>query len=277
MTGVVLLGCISTAAVSATDLSGSWEIQSMGADRNVVIQQKGSKVVAHRLMWPEFEGKKYKLEHLYRGRLSGRGIRGQLLVREEELPAFEVLRSFSGSVQRDGTIILDGLPLKRSGKGVRLKKPPKVKPGERTRLPPGFSQKSPPRPVQERPAPVRPASPETGTVAEGGLFASIMGQPGMHEQGLFGLAGDVGFVKADSPSPLQGAEAALAAGRHRKALAAFKSALRRHPKHRAAAEYGVGRCYLLLGKKVKAKRHLRRALRLDPTNAKVVADYKQAS
>ena len=67
-------------------------------------------------MWPEFEGKRYKLEHRFQGRIKGTKISGKLLVREEGLPDFEVLRDFVGGVEPDGTIVIDGMFLKRTGK-----------------------------------------------------------------------------------------------------------------------------------------------------------------
>lgn len=101
--------------VMAAGLSGQWQIQSMGGDRDVVVQHKGKKFVARRVMWPEFEGERYKLEHLYRGTIKGKAIRGELLVKEEELPDFEVLRDFRGSLESSDKILLDGLPIKRIG------------------------------------------------------------------------------------------------------------------------------------------------------------------
>src|SRR5688500_11299509 len=96
----------------AADLSGKYEVQAMVSDRSMDLQQKGEKIVAHRLMWPEFDGEKYKLEHLYRGTLSGAQIKGDLLVKEEEQTEYEVLRPFIGTVSASGAIVIDGLPLK---------------------------------------------------------------------------------------------------------------------------------------------------------------------
>src|SRR4051794_1649760 len=104
---------LAARAAWAVDLSGKWEVQAMGSDREMVVQQKGAKLVAHRVLWPEVDGKKYKLEHLYRGTITAGQIKGELLVKEEELPDFEVLRAFSGSISGEGQIVLDGLPLKR--------------------------------------------------------------------------------------------------------------------------------------------------------------------
>jgi hypothetical protein len=113
----VSLVAFAAFAASAVDLNGKWEVQSLSADRDIKIEQKGTKVVAYRVLWPEFEGQKYKLEHLYRGTLNGNSIKGQLLVKEEELPDFEVLREFVGAVEADGALVLDGLPLKRTDAG----------------------------------------------------------------------------------------------------------------------------------------------------------------
>jgi tetratricopeptide (TPR) repeat protein len=98
---------------AAEDLSGRWELQSLGADRELKLVQRGNKLMAYRVMWPEFEGKRYKLEHLYRGRIKGKALRGKLMVKEPELPRFEKLRSFKGKLTSSKAIILDGMPLRR--------------------------------------------------------------------------------------------------------------------------------------------------------------------
>ena len=94
-------------------LAGDWEIQSMGGDRKVSISQKGERLTAYRVMWPEFEGEKYKLEHMYKGRVTGKAIEGDLLVREEGMKNYDVLRPFKGSIEGDGKLVLDGLPMAR--------------------------------------------------------------------------------------------------------------------------------------------------------------------
>lgn len=96
-----------------SDLTGSYELQSMGGDRKMSFKQKGNKLVAHRVMWPEFEGEKYKLEHLYRGVISGNNIKGKLLVREDDVPQYEVLRDFQAVINDDGSLTFDGMPIKR--------------------------------------------------------------------------------------------------------------------------------------------------------------------
>jgi hypothetical protein len=122
---VLALFTVAETARADARLAGKWEIQSMGADRVVTIEQKGRKVIAHRVMWPEFEGERYKLEHLYRGTLTGDRINGELLVREEELPDYEVLRTFTARVQSPNEMIWDGIPMRRvSGKSSAKGPPP---------------------------------------------------------------------------------------------------------------------------------------------------------
>ena len=95
-----------------TDLNGTWEIQSLGADRVVQVEHDGDNLLVHRVLYPEFEGEKYRLDHLFRGTIEGTLVTGTLLVKEEELPDFEVLRPFTGSIDGE-TLVIDGLPLKR--------------------------------------------------------------------------------------------------------------------------------------------------------------------
>lgn len=109
---LTVLTCVETARAD-TPFAGTWEIQSMGADRVVTIEQKGRRITAHRVMWPEFEGETYKLEHLYRGTLNGNTIVGDLFVREEELPEYEALRTFTARVEGPNRMIWDGLPIER--------------------------------------------------------------------------------------------------------------------------------------------------------------------
>lgn len=110
---------VATYFLIPADLTGSYELQSMGADRQLALKQKGNKLIAHRVMWPEFEGEKYKLEHLYRGHINGNTIKGKLLVREDEVPEYEVLRDFTAVINEDGSMTFDGMPLKKlDAKGV---------------------------------------------------------------------------------------------------------------------------------------------------------------
>lgn len=131
-----------TLPAAAGELTGKWEIQSMGGDRNVTLKHQGKKITLYRVLWPEFEGEKYKLEHLYRGRIRGTKIKGQLLVKEDELPDWEVLRPFAGSISSNDSIIIDGLPMKRLGKGIGAMPSPAPSRG-RASPPPSFGMATP--------------------------------------------------------------------------------------------------------------------------------------
>ncbi|MBN1961904.1 MAG: hypothetical protein JW841_13240 [Deltaproteobacteria bacterium] len=130
---VALLFTISPMA-SAANLSGNWEVQSIGTDRQITIKQKGKKITAHRVLWPEFEGHSYKLEHLYRGNLIGKTIKGKLFVREEGQKDYEMLRPFIAEVISNDRINFDGLPIKR------IVKPIPVTQGAILRFPPNLVQ-----------------------------------------------------------------------------------------------------------------------------------------
>ena len=115
----MVMVCLYVFALLTTqtdDLSGNWEIQSLGAFRDVVIRHTGNNVFAYRVMWPEFRGKPYKLEHLYRGTISGNDIHGKLFVKEVGLSKFDPLRDFQASIEPNGELIWDGLPCKRVDK-----------------------------------------------------------------------------------------------------------------------------------------------------------------
>ncbi|MEO0460170.1 MAG: hypothetical protein AAF219_04955 [Myxococcota bacterium] len=73
-----------------SDLTGPWEIRSLGADHLVQVEHEGDSILVHRVLYPEFEGDRYRLDHLFRGTIKGTEISGSLLVKEDELPDFEV-------------------------------------------------------------------------------------------------------------------------------------------------------------------------------------------
>jgi hypothetical protein len=63
---------------------GRWECQSMGADTDAKVSVRGDEVVIYRAQYPEFEGKPYKLEHLFRLKLSGTKLSPHRCAREGE-------------------------------------------------------------------------------------------------------------------------------------------------------------------------------------------------
>jgi hypothetical protein len=127
------------AAASAGDVTGVWEISSLGGDRRVEVWHDGDEVTAYRVLYPEFEGERYKLEHLFRGRVSGSTIEGEIMVKEEGMRAFDPLRSFRGRIEKNGTITLDGLPMKRTGEKLTSKPPKTRKKKRRVRRGPKMS------------------------------------------------------------------------------------------------------------------------------------------
>jgi len=236
-----LLLLVSARSALAVDLSGRWEIQSMGADREVIIQHKGGKLVARRTMWPEFEGEKYKLEHMYRGTVSGSTIKGELLVKEPELKGFEILRDFTGSVGGMGELTLDGLPLKKLDAAS-------VAPaaGE-TAVPEGGARPSEPPAVSRAEPAVDPTD-----------IAAVVSMP---RQALDLMAAG---------------DELLANGKPRPALARYEQAAKSQGGSKAALLHRLGKCHLGLKQYTRAKDFLKRALRLDPSNRIVQDDYEKA-
>lgn len=113
--GVVIILCSATTS-AAPNLSGVWKVQSLRGGE-ITLRHTGRKITAYRVMYPTFEGKKYKLEHLYRGTIKTGKMAGRLLVKEPELADFENLRAFSGTITSANSVTLDGMPLSRAGAG----------------------------------------------------------------------------------------------------------------------------------------------------------------
>lgn len=120
VSGLALL-CVPLRAAAAGVFAGEWSYQALNAgDTNFKVEQKGSAITFYRVLHPEFEGKHYKLEHMYKGKLAGKQIHGKLFVREEGMAEFEFLRSFSGEIRGADRMLVDDMPLKRVG-GKTLK------------------------------------------------------------------------------------------------------------------------------------------------------------
>ncbi len=294
---------MANSAFAATDLTGTWEVQSMGGDRTVEIQQKDQKIIAHRVLWPEFEGEKYKLEHLYRGTIRGDKIRGELLVKEDELPEYEVLRAFQGRIKSSDTIVLDGLPMKRTGgasaaaaqpseTGAPAAPGPVQAPARPSELP-AYSQAPPAPPPPPGPAAPAPPPPPVATADAGTtktppptaaapngaddpdatLFSNILGTPGMG--GLFQVSSRI--TLPDGSAKITGeADKLYKAERYAEALAKYEEASGLGASKSVRLLHRMGRCQLELKKYTEAVVLLRRAARLDPGNRKIRRDYKKA-
>ena len=112
-------------AIAARDYNGEWSYQALNAgDTNFKVEHKGDQITFYRVLNPEFEGKRYKLEHMYKGTITNNQIRGKMWVREEGMADFEVLRPFSGEIQGNTRMVMDELPLKRVGQVLKEEEPP---------------------------------------------------------------------------------------------------------------------------------------------------------
>lgn len=111
---VALVWFLATPLARAGRYTGEWEYQALNAgDTNFQVEHEGGQITFYRVLWPRYEGKKFKLEHLYKGKLSGQRIVGEMWVREEGVSDFERLRAFDGQIRSDDRMQMDDLPLKR--------------------------------------------------------------------------------------------------------------------------------------------------------------------
>ena len=89
----------------------------MGADTDATVSVRGDEVVIYRAMYPEFEGKSYKLEHLFRLKLSGTKLSGQMFVRDDPKDGFTPLRPIEGVLVSESELQLDGTPFRLAEAG----------------------------------------------------------------------------------------------------------------------------------------------------------------
>jgi tetratricopeptide (TPR) repeat protein len=110
----LLLVHVLPGAAFGLNLAGEWSYQALNSgDTSFKAEQEGNEITFYRVLHPEFEGKAYQLEHLYRGQVKGKGIEGKLMVREEGMKSFEFLRPFTGKILDETRLIVDDLPLRR--------------------------------------------------------------------------------------------------------------------------------------------------------------------
>jgi tetratricopeptide (TPR) repeat protein len=147
-------------ALAAKNYSGEWSYQALNSgDTNFKVEHQADQITFYRVLHPEFQGERYKLEHMYKGKITGSQIRGKMWVREEGMADFEFLRPFSGEIQSDTRMVMDELPLKREGAAPKEEEPPAAKFAKVViqRKP----EEAPPEPVKEEPPPrvEKPAPP----------------------------------------------------------------------------------------------------------------------
>ena len=64
-------------ARAAKNYNGEWSYQALNSgDTNFKVEHKGNKIIFYRVLHPEFQGERYKLEHMYKGTISKNQIRG---------------------------------------------------------------------------------------------------------------------------------------------------------------------------------------------------------
>ncbi len=98
----------------AGEYSGQWEYRALNAgDTNFNVEQTGDHIKLYRILYPEYQGSRFKLEHIYKGKIQGKFITGFLFVREEGMKDFEKLRDFRGKINSRDEMVVDDLPLVR--------------------------------------------------------------------------------------------------------------------------------------------------------------------
>lgn len=241
----------------ADDLTGMWELQAIGQDgTSIQIEQKGDAIMLYRVMYPEFEGQKYKLEHLYKGNIIGTNVSGTLMVRDDPKGQFEPLRPFDGHINQNSYIVVDDLPLKlvKAGGGPLPVKPPEPKRKKRGSDAPPLSQNA--------------TEPDSAT-----LMANILGAP---EGGsLFEISARIRL-----PSPADDYER-LGDDKVRdkkpvEAIDAFEKALSIDPK-RLEIYPTLGKLYVDAKRYPDAKKYLAQALRYDPNNKSLKKQFAKVS
>ncbi len=242
-----------------------WELQAIGQDgTSIQIEQKDDAVMLYRVMYPEFEGQKYKLEHLYKGRLIGKNISGTLLVRDDPKGQFEPLRPFDGQVQNDKYIVVDDLPMRLSKAGVS---PLPVQPPEPKRKKRGSD--APPLSLNDRPH----TNSDDGIGDDSAqLVASILGAP---SGSLFEISARIRL-----PSPADDYEhlgdAKVKEKKIDEAIVAYEKVVEIDPR-RLEVYATLGKLCADTKQYADAKKYLAQALRVDPNNKALKRQYERVS
>jgi hypothetical protein len=253
--------------ISAGDLSGMWELQAIGQDGTAIqVENDADVIVLYRVMHPDFEGEKYTLEHLYKGRIINGKISGNLLVRDDPKGQFENLRSFDGQVKSDTYLIVDDLPLKlvKAGKNPIPVQLPKKK-GKRGGPAVGENEQS-----EQKPTLAQKDAPAAGS--DEALLQNVLGAPGgeslMHVSARIRLPSPADdYTKAAETAEAAG-KLVEAAGYYQKALEVDGKRLELYPR--------LGDLLLKLKRNDEAKKCLQQALRFDPHNKELRAQLKKA-
>lgn len=236
--------------LAASPTPGRWECQSMGADTDATVSVRGDEVVVYRAMYPEFEGKSYKLEHLFRLKLAGSKLSGQLFVRDDPKSGFAPLRAIEGVLVSDAELTLDGVPF-------RLAEAGDVKDAV---------------PTASAPAPVAPEQPKVtlGT----GYFAQVVGFTASVGD-VFALRENI-TASREGQAALEAGEAAFARGQFAAAAGAYQKALGAGVPVSSFAE-NAARAWLALKDCAHAEPMVASAQRFDPESPDVIELVKDAA
>ena len=232
----------------------------MGADTDATVSVRGDEVVIYRAMYPEFEGKSYKLEHLFRLKLTGTKLAGQLFVRDNPKDQFAPLRSIEGVFVSEGELQLDGTPF-------RLVEAGEV--GSSTPLGPNGPNLIP----SGAPSPVTPSGVEGRTIGLG-YFAQVIRSTATAED-LFALRAGISLTK-DGQAALDAGEAAFERGAFAPAAAAYQKALGAGVPVSRFAEHAA-RAWLSLKDCAHAADMVASAQRFDPENPDTITLVSDAA
>lgn len=228
------------AGAAGPNFSGEWSYRALNSgDTNFKVVQDGAEITFYRVLHPEYEGRTYKLEHMYRGRVAANKIEGKLLVREEGMADFEILRPFKGEVKGADRVVMDDLTLMRQQPVVAVEPAaaPAAEPdsSQASALPPAASSE----PKYSKVVVKRKQEEKFTGEAAPPAIPSLIPVAGQIQTET-GRAADKALVEGDDQ---------FARKRYDEALARYQEALRLNPK-KVEVLYKLGLSYGTLGSKM---------------------------
>ncbi|MBN2495805.1 MAG: hypothetical protein JXR96_14540 [Deltaproteobacteria bacterium] len=272
------------AARAAVSYAGEWEYQALNAgDTSFKVEHEGSKITFYRVLHPEFEGQRYKLEHIYRGELAGERIHGKMFVREEGMADFEFLRDFDGQILDADRMKMDEMPLKRIRAAAPAPAPAEPPPPKYTKV--VIKRKPQPEPEPDAAA----EAPGGGSPDEAGQVASTAQAPASIPQ-LIPVGRRIETPRGrEVRALLDEGDARYAAKDYAGATEKFAAALKLDAL-KVELLYKLGLCHGILGSRAARKKQSKvaaghyhqaigfwqRAVRYDPYNAGAKENIRRA-
>ena len=249
LSGLALAFLLVGGPVMAADsYTGEWAYQALNAgDTSFKVEQQGESINFYRVLHPEFEGKPYQLEHMYKGSLKGKKIDGKMFVREEGMKDFEFLRPFAGEVKNQDKMVMDDMPLKRQVRTDQADTGTAVASADN---PEATSDPKYTKVIVNKKPDTGPGKGVAGGVAQAPAKADTRSAPdkipslipvGNQIQTEEGRKADKAMLEGDKEFSLK---------KYDKALEKYEEALKLNP-GKVEALYKVGHCYGLLGDKMK--------------------------